>query len=216
MIEADLGCYGARHVKSPNIDRLAARGVVFERAYCMQAVCSPSRTAVLTGLRPDATKVWDLETHFRDAQPTCITLPQHFRINGYHTVGLGKIEHRGFEDGRSWSEPRWFASGQTVQVDPEDWTKRTTTNFNGVKGEFANPLPRAEGLQNSNNGKAKAGPAFEVSPKSDDELPDGATAAEAVKRLATLKAQGQPFFLAVGFLKPHLPFVAPQKVLGPL
>lgn len=210
-LRPDLGCYGSKHVQSPNIDRLAARGVVFERAYCMQAVCSPSRTAVLTGLRPDVTKVWDLETHFRVAQPKCITLPQHFRANGYHTVGLGKIEHRGFEDGPSWTEPRWFASGQTVKVDPEDWTKRTTTNFSGVNGEFAKPLSRAEGLQNSNNGKAKQGPAFEVSPKDDDELPDGATAAEAVKRLAALKAQGQPFFLAVGFLKPHLPFVAPKK-----
>lgn len=207
----DLGCYGAAHAKTPNIDRLAARGMVFDRAYCMQAVCSPSRTAVLTSLRPDVTKVWDLETHFRVAQPNCITLPQHFRANGYHTVGLGKIEHRGFEDGPSWTEPRWFASGQSVKVDEQDWTKRTTTNFEGVKGEFAQPLPRGEGKQKANNNKAKAGPAFEVSPKTDDELPDGATAAEAVKRLAALKAEGKPFFLAVGFLKPHLPFVAPKK-----
>ncbi len=205
----DLGCYGAAYAKSPNIDRLAARGVVFDRAYCMQAVCSPSRTAVMTSLRPDTTKVWDLETHFRVAQPNCVTLPQHFRANGYHTVGLGKIEHRGFEDGPSWSEPRWFSSGQAVKVDEADWTKRTTTAFPGVKSEFANPLTGDAAV--GKDGKAKKGPAFEVSPKADDELPDGATAAEAVKRLAELKAKGQPFFLAVGFLKPHLPFVAPKK-----
>lgn len=210
-LRPDLKCYGVQYAKTPNIDRLASRGIVFERAYCQQAVCSPSRTAILTGLRPDVTKVWDLETHFRDAQPQCITLPQHFRANGYHTVGLGKIEHHGFEDGRSWSEPRWFASGQMVSVDPDDWTKHTTTTFDGIKSEFAHPLSRAEALKSSKNGKAKQGPAFEISPKHDDELPDGATAAEAVKRIRDLKTKGAPFFLAVGFVKPHLPFVAPKK-----
>ncbi len=75
----ELGCYGNKVVKTPQIDRLAARGIVFERAYCQQAVCSPSRTAILTGLRPDTTKVWDLETHFRAAVPDCVTLPQHFK-----------------------------------------------------------------------------------------------------------------------------------------
>ena len=90
-LRPDLGCYGVGYAKTPNIDRIAARGIVFDRAYCAQAVCSPSRTAILTGLRPDATKVWDLETHFRDAQPDCVTLPHHFRAHGYHTTGLGKI-----------------------------------------------------------------------------------------------------------------------------
>lgn len=203
----DLGCYGVQHAMTPNIDRLAARGIVFDKAYCAQAVCSPSRTAMLTGLRPDTTKVWDLVTHFRAAQPKCVTLPQHFRENGYHTVGLGKIEHHGYEDGPSWSEPRWFSTGQIVTVDPTDWTKRSGSRFDGVT-EYAAPMPRGAG---KGDNKAKQGPAFEVSPKSDGELPDGATAAEAVKRLTALKASGQPFFLAVGFLKPHLPFVAPKK-----
>lgn len=205
----DLGCYGVKHAKTPNIDRLAARGIVFDKAYCAQAVCSPSRTAILTGLRPDTTKVWDLHTHFREAQPDCVTLPQHFRQNGYHTVALGKIEHHGFEDGPSWSEPRWFAGGQMVRVDEKDWTKRTVTKFKGVESEFANPL--ASGLSRKDGKLGAKGPAYEVSPKSDDELPDGATAAEAVKRLAVLKAGGKPFFLGVGFIKPHLPFVAPKK-----
>ena len=89
----ELGCYGNQIVKTPNIDRIAARGIVFNKAYCQQAVCSPSRTAILTGLRPDVTKVWDLETHFRVAQPDCITLPQHFKANGYHVAGAGKVFH---------------------------------------------------------------------------------------------------------------------------
>ena len=208
-LRPDIGCYGVKHAKTPNIDRLAARGIVFDKAYCAQAVCSPSRTAILTGLRPDTTKVWDLDTHFRDAQPDCVTLPQHFRQNGYHTSALGKIEHHGFEDGPSWTEPRWFPSGEMVKVDEQDWTKHTVTKFEGVPSEFANPI---EGGDKRKGGKAaKKGPAYEVSPKSDEQLPDGAVAVEAVKRLAALKAAGKPFFFGVGFVKPHLPFVAPKK-----
>ena len=207
-LRPDIGCYGVSHAKTPNIDRLAARGIVFDKAYCAQAVCSPSRTAMLTGLRPDTTKVWDLDTHFRDAQPNCVTLPQHFRQNGYHTSALGKIEHHGFEDGPSWTEPRWFPSGDMVKVDEQDWTKHTVTKFEGVT-EYANPM---EGGEKRKGGKAaKKGPAYEVSPKSDEQLPDGAVAVEAVKRLAALKAAGKPFFFGVGFVKPHLPFVAPKK-----
>ncbi|HRX55251.1 MAG TPA: sulfatase, partial [Verrucomicrobiales bacterium] len=209
-LRPELGCYGVEAAKTPNIDRLAEGGIVFEKAYCQQAVCSPSRSSILTGLRPDATKVYDLDTHFRAALPDCVTLPQHFKANGYHTAGFGKIEHHGFEDGASWSEPRWFASGYLVQADPIDWTKQTVTRFQGISSEYANPLPPGEGKKRA-NGKVKTGPAFEVSPKSDDELPDGATAAEAVKRIGELKAKGGPFFLAVGFVKPHLPFVAPKK-----
>ncbi|MCB1065957.1 MAG: sulfatase, partial [Verrucomicrobiae bacterium] len=209
-LRPDLGCYGVEYAKTPQIDRLAAAGVVFEHAYCQQAVCSPSRSSILTGRGPDATKVWDLDTHFRAALPDCVTLPQYFKTNGYHTVGLGKIEHHGFEDGASWSDPRWFPSGYLVSADPTDWTKQSVTRFPGVPSEFANPLPPEE-AKKSANGKIKTGPSYEVSPKTDDELPDGATAAEAVKRLGELKAKGEPFFLAVGFVKPHLPFVAPKK-----
>ena len=202
-LRPELGCYGNPIVNSPNIDRLAARGVLFNKAYCQQAVCSPSRTAMMTGLRPDVTKVWDLETHFRVAQPDCITLPQHFKANGYHCAALSKVYHVGFEDGRSWSEPHWYPRGRSVDTDPVDWTHQIITPHEVNVTEYA---------KSPGSGKeAKAGPAFAVSEKTDDELPDGATAAEAVKRLAALNAKGDPFFLAVGFLKPHLPFVAPKK-----
>jgi iduronate 2-sulfatase len=205
----DLGCYGNKLIKTPNIDRIAARGIVFNKAYCQQAVCSPSRTAILTGLRPDVTKVWDLETHFRVAQPDCITLPQHFKANGYHCAALSKLYHSGFEDGRSWNEPHWYPKGRAVDTDQVDWTKQIVTKHEVSVEEYSAPQ---EGGPARKNGKdAKKGPAYEVSPKDDEQLPDGATAAEAVKRLATLKTKNQPFFLAVGFLKPHLPFVAPKK-----
>lgn len=197
-LRPEMGCYGNKVVKTPNLDRLASRGMIFNRAYCQQAVCSPSRTSLMTGRRPDATKVWDLVTHFRDALPDTITLPQHFKSNGYHTAALSKIYHKGYEDGRSWSEPHWYPNGQTVDTDPMDSTKRTVKKYG----------PGVDAKENDGGGK---GPAFEVSGKSDDELPDGFTAAEAVKRLHSLKDGGKPFFLAVGFLKPHLPFIAPKK-----
>src|SRR3954469_9942616 len=107
-LRPELGCYGNPLVKSPNIDRLARRGLVFDRAYCQQAVCSPSRSSLLTGTRPDTTKVWDLNTHFRKALPEVVTLPQLFKSNGYFTRAMGKIYHHGYDDAASWSVPTTY------------------------------------------------------------------------------------------------------------
>ena len=210
----ELGCYGNKIVKTPNMDRLAARGIVFNHAYCQQAVCSPSRTSLMTGRRPDATKVWDLETHFRVALPDAVTLPQYFKANGYHCAALSKVYHKGFEDGRSWSEPHWYPFGKSVDTDLADYTKQIVTRHDVNKEEYSkgtSPEDNDKPADRKNGKKGKGGGAYEVSPKTEDELPDGATAAEAVKRLHDLKSKGQPFFLAVGFLKPHLPFVSPKK-----
>jgi arylsulfatase A-like enzyme len=209
-LRPQLGCYGDKLIQSPNIDRIAARGIVFNKAYTQQAVCSPSRTAIMTGLRPDVTKVWDLDTHFRPAQPDCITLPQHFKANGYQCEALSKIYHKGHEDGRSWTAPHWYPFGRSVDTDLVDWTKQIVTKHDVNVLEYSSPEANDTSVKKKDK-EAKAGPSFEISSKDDSELPDGATAEEAVKRLATLKAKGQPFFLAVGFLKPHLPFVAPKK-----
>jgi len=100
-----IGTYGAPVIQTPNIDRLARRGTTFMRAYCQQAVCSPSRTSLLTGRRPDTTKVYDLQTHFRRTIPDVVTLRQHFKQNGYHTQSFGKIYHGGLDDEASWSVP---------------------------------------------------------------------------------------------------------------
>ena len=104
-LRPELGCYGNLIIKSPNIDRIARAGVVFNRAYCQQAVCSPSRSSLLVGARPDTTKVWDLKTHFRKALPDVVTLPQLFKNNGYFVQGMGKIYHGGYNDPPSWSVP---------------------------------------------------------------------------------------------------------------
>ena len=212
-LRPNLGCYGNRVVKTPNIDRLAARGLVFEHAYCQQAVCSPTRSSLLTGRRPDATKVWDLETHFRVALPDAVTLPQYFKEHGYYCASLSKIYHHGFEDGGSWSEPAWFPSGETVDTDPSNPLRRIVKHVSvGATEHGNNPQPADNDKPAAGKGKGGGkGPAFEVSTKSDDELPDGLTAVEAIKRLHELKSKGKPFFLGVGFLKPHLPFIAPKK-----
>ena len=104
-LRPEFGAYGASYVQSPNLDRLAKSGVTFHRAYCQQAVCSPTRSSLLTGTRPDTTKVWDLFTHFRTAIPDVVTLPQLFKNNGYFVQGMGKIYHGNFDDPQSWSVP---------------------------------------------------------------------------------------------------------------
>src|SRR4051812_20271967 len=104
-LRPEVGAYGMTYVHSPNMDKLAARGLVFNRAYCQQAVCSPTRSSLMTGTRPDTTKVWDLVTHFRAALPNVVTLGQHFKNNGYFVQGMGKIYHGGYDDPATWSVP---------------------------------------------------------------------------------------------------------------
>lgn len=190
-LRPELGCYGVSGIKSPNIDRLAKRGMVFDRAYCQQAVCSPSRTSLLTGARPDTTKVWDLVTHFRDAMPDVVTLPQHFRQNGYFVQGMGKIYHPGYDDPRSWSVP-WQTPGAPAYALPE-----SSDRF------------LADSRKKRNKG-AK-GPVTESADVADDFYKDGKVANLAAATLRGLAKKSDPFFLAVGFAKPHLPFVAPKK-----
>jgi len=197
-LRPELGCYGNQRVKSPNIDRLARRGVVFNRAYCQQAVCSPSRTSLLTGLRPDSTKVYDLETHFRDTVPDVVTLPQHFKNHGYHAVGMGKIFHGGLNDDLSWSEPWRRPPGSGYQLEE---------NRALIRRKLAEAKKR--GLKGKRLSRAARGPATEMADVPDNAYPDGACADMAIETLRRVK--DKPFFLAAGFLKPHLPFNAPKK-----
>jgi iduronate 2-sulfatase len=199
-----LGCYGDTTVKSPNIDRLASRGVRFERAYCNQAVCAPSRNALLTGLRPQTLGIYDLGTNFRRARPDAVTLPQHFKSHGYRSEGLGKIFHVGHgnrEDASSWSVPHWKADVIRYAL-PESRAPRGLTReealFSNQPGQRAARLPR--------------GAAYESADVADSAYPDGQLADEAIRRLqSAAKNPQQPFFMAVGFVKPHLPFCAPKK-----
>jgi iduronate 2-sulfatase len=197
-LRPQLGCYGSSVVKSPNLDKLAARGLVFERAYCQQAVCSPSRTSLLTGRRPDSTRVYDLETHFRDTIPDVVTLPQHFKDQGYHSQGLGKIYHGRLNDEESWSVPWWRSSV------PQYHTSENATLMERLRSEA-----RAAGWNGRDWRKRPRGPAWEAPDVADNALADGRTADRAIEVLA--KVGDKPFFLGVGLLKPHLPFVAPKR-----
>lgn len=195
-----LGCYGDKTIKSPYIDRLAARGMLFENAYCNQAVCAPSRNSLLTGLRPQTLGIYDLGTNFRRSRPDAVTLPQHFKANGYRTEALGKIFHVGHgnhEDPASWSVPHWKADVIAYAL-TESRAKRGLTREEAL---FSNK--KAQGLPR--------GTAYESADVADDAYPDGRTADEAIRRLqAAHKNSDRPFFLAVGFVKPHLPFCTPN------
>lgn len=196
-----LGCYGDKTAKSPHIDRLAARSVMFERAYCNQAVCAPSRNSLLTGLRPQTLGIYDLATNFRKSRPQAVTLPQLFQQHGWRTEGLGKIFHVGHgntEDPVSWSVPHWKANVVAYALPQSKAPSGLTREEALFANKPAKDLPK--------------GAAFEAADVPDNTYPDGALADEAIRRLQAAKLKPeQPFFLAVGFVKPHLPFVAPQK-----
>jgi len=183
-----LGCYGDKTALTPNIDQLAKRSILFNRAYCQQAVCCPSRLSLLTGLRPDTIKVWDLATHFREAKPQAITLPQHFKNHGYHTRSIGKIFHGGgkpSKDPPSWSAPPLHDFVREPKV-------RYATQKN-LKGK---------GLKRASTESAKV---------PDNRYIDGMVCENSLKALDQYATTQKPFFLAVGFRKPHLPFCAPKK-----
>lgn len=212
-LRPELGCYGVKHIHSPNIDRLAANGLVFDRAYCQVALCNPSRSSALTGRRPDATRVFDNGAHFRAALPDVVTLPQLFKRHGYDTVGLGKVYHPGCDDAHSWTVPHWEAG----KSDEDAQGLALVEEMASYYGPEGRALVRKRLDQATKSGKQVErlkrrdllGPSWEAPRVADEDLVDGKTAARAVQVLRELK--DRPFFLAVGFLKPHLPFVAPRK-----
>ncbi|MBN1347359.1 MAG: sulfatase [Phycisphaerae bacterium] len=214
-LRPEMGCYGVGHIKTPHIDSLASRGITFNRAYCQQAVCSPSRTSLLTGLRPDTTKVYDLQTHFRKNLPNVVTLPQYFKQNGYHTQSFSKIYHGGLDDPESWSVKSWrpegpgFAKPETLAAmqKAREKMKREGKDLR-VKVLERDPKTGAALKLSQPRGKLR-GPSWEDPDVADNALPDGKTADRAIEVMRQVK--DKPFFLAVGFLKPHLPFVAPKR-----
>lgn len=203
-----LGCYGDPVAKSPQIDRLAAHGTVFLNNQCQFPTCGPSRASLLTGLRPDSTKVYDLKTKMRKVNPDILTLPQYLKQQGYETVGMGKIfdprcvDGRKYADKPSWSQPFMWFHGKNNPV-----------------GGFLNPKTVAwMQSQMDANGKPVSPWSIKDKPPTEgsEDVPnnaynDGATAEAAVEWIKKLAKKDQPFFLAVGFQKPHLPFVAPKK-----
>ena len=197
-LRPQLGCYGQKQIISPNIDKLATWGTLFNRAYCQQAVCAPSRASLMTGCRPDTTRIYNLDTPLRTAMPDVLSLAQHFKNNGYVTMSMGKIYHHRSDDNRiGWSVPAWSPRGS--------WKGRGYMTEAARKRILATP-PKGTGGGKYRRG---VGPAYEAADVADDAYPDGVTCEKALAEIKRLK--DRPFFLAVGFVKPHLPFNAPKK-----
>jgi iduronate 2-sulfatase len=190
-LRCELGCYGHKLVQSPNIDRLAAEGTRFERAYCMVAVCGASRAAMMTGIRPTRTRFVGYLTRAAEDTPSAVTINTYFKEHGYYTLNDGKMFHHADDNNHGWSEPAWRphrAAGVSTYHRPE------------------NRRPQGR----NKNGKSRGAP-YECAAVADNAYQDGATADKSIADMRRLAKMDKPFFLAVGFLKPHLPFVAPQK-----
>jgi iduronate 2-sulfatase len=225
---------------------LARMGTVFGSNYCQQAVCGPTRASIMTGMRPDYTKIWDLKTKMRDMNPNIVTLPQYFISQGYATSGVGKIYHPSCVDKKgdkpSWSvpylmpQPSDFVNGMPVKKhyqSPElkalaandepvvKEKKKDKVNGEKVKGEKANKKdkaadavadkPKKEGVDDEDSGEGVRGPASECLNLPDNAYEDGIDALLAKKQMIAFSKTNQPYFMAVGFHKPHLPFVSPKK-----
>lgn len=178
----DLGCYAHPLVKSPNIDRLASRGVRFDRAYNQYPLCNPSRVSFLSGRRPDTTGIIDLPTPTRTYLKDTVFLPQYFRRQGYRTMKVGKIFHtgEGFEDPASWDVD--LRETQEAKNPPESQVVRQNKKLRTV-----------------------------VLNSPDEETSDGRVARKSIELMEKAVRDGQPFFLGTGFRRPHAPYIAPQK-----
>jgi len=202
-LRPQLSCYGDPVVKSLNIDRLAARGTTFTRAYCQQALCSPSRISLLSGRYPATTRIFTIGPALRETLPDIVTLPQHFKNNGYFTRSLGKVYHVGIDDPPSWSVPSWQPGKPRYGPEGEAAVRKYREEMKAS----GKPIP-----QKGQGGTFYAGPAFEAPDVPDETLADGDIGREAVAALQELaKTPERPFFLAVGFLNPHVPWVSPKK-----
>lgn len=187
-----LGAYGDKNAHTPHIDALAARGVTFRHAYANVPVCGASRASMLTGLRPLKERFVDFRARADEDAPGAKTLPQVLRESGYHTMSIGKIfHHRNDTADASWSEPP-LSSGVPH-----------ATTLNPESKQFAKPNPRVP--------KRTNGPWYEMADVENEDYPDGKVKEKALAALDRLAAQDEPFFLSVGFIRPHLPFNAPKK-----
>ena len=213
-----IAAYGEKQMHTPNIDRLAKMGVLFKNANVQQAVCGPSRASIMTAMYPDNTKVWDLHTDFRKSAPSLQSMPEYLITQGYETTAIGKIYHKGSSseghDGKSWSMPH------TLPVNfPEEYGKPMYAFYQHPETKKTMQLLRKEALAKGLKKYGKQSqyvfktikPSTECVEGSDEIYQDGLYTKDALKKLDKLASKNKPFFLAVGYQKPHLPFNAPKK-----
>ncbi len=192
-LRPELAAYGDQVAITPNIDRLAATGALFENAFTAVPVCGASRAALFSGRRPTTARFLNFNSRLDADLPNAATLPGYFREHGYHTVSNGKVFDATADSAASWSEPAWNPDG--------DWTSALARNA------------RRDDLQRAylENPQGVIGPAFERLDVADTDYPDGKVAEKTIDDLKRLGHQGSPFLLVVGFRKPHLPFTAPER-----
>ena len=206
-LRPELGCYGSEIAITPNLDKLASQGLLFERAYCQQAICSPSRASLMTGARPETTNIIENYTYFRDLHPDIITLPQHFRNHGYETAYVGKIYHGKFTD----EELSWSRKPANIDLESpklpggyvlEENQKIFKENQAAIRAKYGEVSHYALGR----------GPAYEMADVPDQAYPDGYHTDVAIATMKEMLAdKDKPFFLGLGFKLPHLDWNAPQK-----
>lgn len=192
-LRPEIGAYGASHMRTPHLDRLADEGILFHRAYANVPVCGASRASLLTGLRPTRERFWDYDTWVVEDAPGIVTLPQHFKMHGYTTVGLGKVFHHEEDAPDSWTRPVWHPGSDS-------------STMNTSSRDYLLPANRALDARTG-----RRGPPYEAAEVPDSAYYDGKIALRAADELRRLSDANEPFFLAVGFMKPHLPFNAPQR-----
>ncbi|MDX1284732.1 MAG: sulfatase [Draconibacterium sp.] len=198
-LRPELGCYGNTQIKSPNIDKLASEGLLFNRTYCQQPICMASRASLMSGLRPDTMHIYNCLSLEEDA-PGILTLDQHFENNGYEIWAAGKIYHYGIDYDVQFGDA--YKKVQTEQVGRgylSDEAIKIVEEYDGWYRE------------NRNEGGGGRGPAFEWPDVPDNAYHDGKMTDMAIEKLTELKSGEKPFFMAVGYKKPHLPFNAPKK-----
>lgn len=202
----EFNCYGKSYIKSPNIDRLADKGLLFERAYCQEPICNPSRTSVMTGMRPEKTGVFHNNQYFRDTKPDAVTLSQYFIKHGYNAAYAGKIFHRGGEtdDEISWNFKTVKPKVKRDKLIGGYALKENQEIFKKNKADLIKKYGKIPG-------GLLHGPAYEMADVSDHTYPDGFSTLQAIETIKKMKATGKPFFMAAGFKKPHLDFIAPKK-----
>ena len=197
-LRPSIGCYGDELAITPHMDKLAQKGLTFNRAYCQVAVCNPSRASLMTGQRPDNLGVWTLPIHFREAKPNAVTMPQWFRKSGYTAISHGKIYHNPTPDPQSWSEP----ISELPDELPYPYPEGTKDAIEAAKEE----LPEKDWRKKSLRPPCTAAPDLP-----DSEVRDGAQTDMAIEDLRRLSKADKPFFLAMGYIRPHLAWVAPKK-----
>ncbi|MFG6686065.1 sulfatase [Mariniflexile sp. HNIBRBA6329] len=213
-----LSNYGHSEMITPNFDRLAKMGVTFTNAHVQYAVCGPSRASVMTGTDPDRTKVWDLHTDFRESAPNLISMPEYLISQGYETTAVGKIYHKGSSapghDGKSWSIPHELPENYDPKYGEPAFSYYQDP---ATKKQYDDLMKEAEAKGIKQNGKQrvyafnKLKPSTESADVSDEAYQDGIYTQTALKQIADLESRNKPWFLGVGYQKPHLPFVAPKK-----